>query len=118
MVDRERVDAQAKIRELETRVREMKASEVRAAENQKDVTQLMQELQDVRAKLQTREKELVSERQRNEELCRQQALSQQTLMTRIAALESPSIGTASSVSTNQSREARQVKLPSWMRLKR
>ena len=34
-----------------------------------------------------------------------------------ATLESPSIGTVGSVETNQSREAKLVRLPSWMRLK-
>jgi hypothetical protein len=37
-------------------------------------------------------------------------------MARIASLESPSIGTTQTLSTNQSREAKQVKLPKWMRL--
>ena len=37
-------------------------------------------------------------------------------MARLAQLESPSIGTARTMSTNQSREAKLVKLPSWMRL--
>ena len=36
----------------------------------------------------------------------------------LAALESPSIGTPASLETNQSREAKMVKLPNWMRLKR
>ena len=38
-------------------------------------------------------------------------------MARLAVLESPSIGTAQTMSTNQSREAKMVKLPGWMRLK-
>ena len=46
----------------------------------------------------------------------QQAASQQMLMARLAELESPSIGTPQTLETNQSREAKQVKLPSWMRL--
>jgi hypothetical protein len=40
----------------------------------------------------------------------------EALMARIASLESPSIGTTQTLSTNQSREAKQVKLPKWMRL--
>ena len=43
---------------------------------------------------------------------------EQMLMARLASLESPSIGTPQTLATNQSRETRQVKLPSWMRLKR
>ena len=53
-----------------------------------------------------------------EELRRQQATRQQTLLNRLASLESPSIGTAQSMETNQSREAKLVRLPSWMRLKK
>jgi hypothetical protein len=35
---------------------------------------------------------------------------------KLASLESPSIGTSQTLSTNQSREARMVKLPRWMRI--
>ncbi len=87
----------------------------RQAEGAKDVAQLRAEAQELREKLQLREQELLSERQRNEAMRQQQALRQQTLMTRLAALESPSIGTTETLATNQSREARMVKLPNWMR---
>ena len=80
------------------------------------MTQLRQEAQALRERLQIREQELLAERQRNEELSQQQAARQQMLMARLATLESPSIGTAQTLSTNQSRETKQVKLPSWMRL--
>ena len=43
-------------------------------------------------------------------------MNQQTLMARLATLESTSIGTSQSLSTNQSREAKLVKLPRWMRI--
>lgn len=69
-------------------------------------------------RLSIREKELLAERQRNEELSRQQAARQQALLARLASLESPSIGNAETMSTNQSREARQVKLPGWMSFRR
>ena len=59
----------------------------------------------------------MSERQLNEELVRQLATKQQTLLARLASLESPSIGTTKSLSTNQSREAKLVKLPGWMKLR-
>ena len=72
----------------------------------------------MREQLQTREKDLLDERQRGEQARQQQATRQQVLLARLATLESPSIGTAGTLSTNQSREARQVKLPGWMRLKR
>ena len=92
------------------------AEEARASENLKDVTQLRAEVQALKEQLQLREKDLLAERQKNEELNQRQATRQQALMARIASLESPSIGTTQTLSTNQSREAKQVKLPRWMRL--
>ena len=112
------LDKEAKIRELSDELRQRKAEGSRAAEGMKDVTQLHLEVQNLKERLQVREKELMVERQRNEELCRQQATNQQALLARLASLESPSIGRAESLETNQSREAKQVKLPGWMRLKR
>ena len=111
-------DSELKIRDLEERLSLSNAEKVRIAENTKDITELRREAQELREKLQAREKDLLNERQRNEEMSRQQATHQQALMARLASLESPSIGTVQSLSTNQSREAKQVKLPSWMRLKR
>jgi excinuclease UvrABC ATPase subunit len=92
------------VNNLERRYRETQSPSMRA------------EIEELRARLQAREKELVSEKQANENLRQHQAASQQAMMARLAALESPSIGTAQSLSTNQSREARLVKLPSWMRI--
>ena len=108
----------AQLREMATRLRERQAEETRLAANMKDVTQLRAEVETLREQLQTREKELVAEREATEELRRQQATRHQTLLNRLASLESPSIGTAQSMETNQSREARLVKLPGWMRLKK
>ena len=82
----------------------------------KDVTQLRAEIEELRGRLQVREQELLAERQNSETLRQQQAASQQALMARLASLESPSIGTSQTISTNQSREAKQVKIASWMRL--
>ena len=105
-----------KIGELNSRLRLRQAEEARASENLKDVTQLRAEVQALKEQLQLREKDLLAERQKNEELNQRQATRQQALMARIASLESPSIGTTQTLSTNQSREAKQVKLPRWMRL--
>ena len=112
----QQLDDEAKIRELTERLRQQQAVEKRTAEGLKDVTQLRQEVQALREQLQLREKELLAERQKGEELRQQQAERQQILMARLVSLESPSIGTSQTLSTNQSREAKQVKLPSWMRL--
>ena len=114
--EHQRLDSEARIRELEDVVKRYKADDRRMEEGMKDVTQLRQEMEAVREQLRLREKELLAERQRNEELSRAEATRQQVLLARLAALESPSIGTSQSLETNQSREARQVKLPSWMRL--
>lgn len=112
------LDDAEKIKVLSERLRRMQDEGKRAAEGMKDVTQLQAEAQTLRELLQSREKELMTERQRNEELVRQQATKQQALMARLASLESPSIGTSSSLSTNQSREAKQVKLAGWMSFRR
>ena len=116
--DRELAEAADREKRLSEELRRIKADEARTAEGMKDVTQLRQEVQALREQLQLREKELLSERQAAEELRQQQAAHQQALMARLAALESPSIGTVQTLSTNQSREAKQVKLPSWMHLRK
>jgi len=108
------LDREGKIRELTELLRLQKAEGARVAESAKDVTQLRAEVQDLRERLQAREKELFEQRERVEEMNRQQATRQQALLARLASLESPSIASASDLSTNQSREARQVKLPGWM----
>ena len=112
------LDSESKVRELTERLRQRQAEEKRAEESLRDVTELRQEVQSLRERLQTREKELMAERQLSEELRQQQAARQQALMARLASLESPSIGTSQTLSTNQSRETKQVKLPSWMRLRK
>ena len=116
--ERAMLDSTERIRILSEKLRRMQEDGKRAAEGMKDVTQLQAEVQNLRELLQTREKDLVVERQRNEELVRQQAAKQQTLLARLASLESPSIGTTQSLSTNQSREAKMVRLPGWMSFKR
>ena len=111
-------DDAEKIRVLSEQLRRLQDEGKRAAEGMKDVTQLQAEVQTLRELLQSREKELMTERQRNEELVRQQATKQQALLARLASLESPSIGTSRSLSTNQSREAKQVRLAGWMSFRR
>ena len=116
--ERKMLDNETKVRELAEQLRISKAESLRASAGTKDITQLRQEAEQLRELLQRTEKDLLNEKQRNEELVRQQEISQQALMARLASLESPSIGTAQSLETNQSREAKMVKLPGWMRLKR
>ena len=116
--DHAMLDDAEKIKSLSEQLRRMQDEGKRAAEGMKDIKQLQSEVQGLRELLQLREKELMTERQRNEELARQQATKQQALMARLASLETPSIGTSSTLSTNQSREARQVKLAGWMSFRR
>ena len=115
--DQAMLEKDDRIRVLDEQLRLKKADAARADEKMRDIVQLQQEAQTLRERLQTREKDLMAERQRNEELSRQQATKQQALLARLAALESPSIGVADSLATNQSREAKQVKLPGWLHFK-
>ncbi len=108
-------ESERKIASLEEKLRLAGIEEARRQEKQKDVTQLQAQLIELQQRLNTREKELLAEREAAESLRQHQARSQQTLMARLAQLESPSIGTSQSLSTNQSREAKLVKLPKWMR---
>ncbi|MBO6167003.1 MAG: hypothetical protein J6P13_01470 [Kiritimatiellae bacterium] len=109
-------EAQHTISELKDRLRLHEAEQLRTAEQLRDATEMQREIQVLSEKLAKREQELLMERQRGEELERQQATSHQVMMARLASLESPSIGTSQSLATNQSREARMVKLPRWMRV--
>lgn len=111
------LDSEAKIRQLTDQVRTARAEGLRSSEGLKDVVQLRAEVEQLRHGLQLAQKDLLSERQRNEELMQREAMSKQTLMARLASLESPSIGTTQTMETNQSREAKLVKLPAWMKLK-
>ena len=109
------VEAAAKITELSEKLRLAEVDASRKEESMKDITQLLAEVQDLREKLQLREKELLAERQHAESARQRDAMNQQTLLARLSQLESPSIGTPQSLATNQSREAKMVKLPKWMR---
>ena len=111
------LESERRIGDLSEQLRICRAEASRRRENEKDVSQLLQENQALRESLQRTEKDLMEMRQQNEALQRQQATSQQALMSRLAKLESPSVGTTATMETNQSREAKMVKLPGWMRLK-
>ena len=110
------LESERKIRELSDQLRTSRAETARVAEGMRDITQMRAEIEDLKARLQQREKELLEAKQANETMRQHQAANQQALMARLASLESPSIGTVSTLATNQSREAKLVKLPSWMRL--
>jgi PadR family transcriptional regulator PadR len=111
-------DYEERVRLLTDQLRLRQTEEARLAARMKDVTQLQQEAQQLREQLQVREKDLTAERQKCEELRQQQAISQQAMLSKLAELETPSFGTAQTLATNQSREAKMVKLPRWMRIGR
>lgn len=111
------LDNEAKIRSLNDSLRREQTDRARASQDMRDVKELREEAERLREKLQLAEKELLNERQRSEELRQREAMGKQALMARLATLESPALGAASTAASNQSREAKLVKLPSWMSLK-
>ena len=114
--ERKAFDYEDRIRGLTEKLKVRETELSRVAAGMKDVTQLQAEVQALKEQVQLREKDLMAERQKGEEMRQQQAFAQQAMMARLAQLESPSIGTVQSLSTNQSREAKLVKLPRWMKI--
>ena len=104
-----------RIKELTHALNEKSTEASRLAVQVADVKRLQNQLQELREKLQMREKELVAERQATEDLRRSAAASQQALLKRLSELESGMPGR-----TNQSREAhaQASRFPSWMSLKK
>lgn len=117
MAEKTAAERERKISEQSETIRLLKAEQSRRLVSDKDLSQLTQEVAVLREKLNFREKEILNLRKQNDELMRREAQNQQALMARISELESPSIGTIDTVSTNQSREAKMVKIPTWMRLR-
>ena len=111
--ERSAQEAERKVRDLAAKLRERDAEVKRLREQAADATVIYRQLQDVREKLMTREKELMEERQKSEAERQQHAAAQQTLLARLSSLEMGMPGT-----TNQSREARNVRLAPWMGLKK
>lgn len=111
--ERSAQEAERKVRDLAAKLRERDAEVKRLREQAADATVIYRQLQDVREKLMTREKELMEERQKSEAERQQHAAAQQALLARLSSLEMGMPGT-----TNQSREARNVRLAPWMGLKK
>ena len=101
-----------RIRELTARLREKTAEADRLRLKADDTAVLTRQIQELRERLQIREKELLDERQHAEKERQQQTASQQALLTRLSALES-----SLPENSDQAREARAVKLAPWMGLK-
>ena len=114
--EKKTLDAMARIRDLESALKERDAESRRSEAESRDVTELRREIAQLREQLHSKERELLAERERAETVRQREAASQQAMMARLKALESPNIGITTSTSSHQSREARMVKLPNWMRL--
>ena len=106
-------ESDRKIRDLSAKLRERDAEVKRLQQQAADTTILYRQLQEIRERLQRREKELMEERQKTEAERQQHAAAQQALMARLSALEMGLPG-----ATLQSREARNVRLAPWMGLKK
>ena len=102
-----------RIRDLTQKLNEKTVEADRLRRQMEDIAALNRQIQDLRLRLQQREKELMEERQRTEAANRQHMASQQALLARLSALESSLPG-----HTDQSREAHAVKLAPWMGLKK
>ena len=104
-----------RIKELTRALNEKTTEASRLAVQLVDVKRLQDQIQELREKLQLREKELMAERQASEELRRTTEAAQQSLLKRLSELESGLPG-----HTDQSREARAQasRFPSWMQLKK
>ncbi len=107
------LESDRKVRDLATKLRERDSEVKRLQQQAADTTVLYRQLQDMRERLMRREKELMEERQKSEAERQRHAADQQTLMARLSALEMGLPG-----ATNQSREARSVRLAPWMGLKK
>ncbi len=105
-------ETEMRLRDLTQKLGEKTVEADRLRQMVGDAAAFSRQIQELRQKLQQREKELMEERQRAEEARRQHVATQQTLLARLSALESSLPG-----NTNQSREARAVKLAPWMGLK-
>ena len=113
--ERNAYESGQRIKDLTRALNEKRTEADRLAAQVGDVKRLQEQIRELREKLQLREKELLSERQMNEELRRSNAASQQALLARLSELESGLPGR-----TNQSREAQAQgsRFPSWMSLKK
>lgn len=110
--ERTAADAERKVGELTSRLRERESEVVRLRQQVGDVGVMARQLQEARERLKARERELVEERQRHEAERHETTAAQQTLLSRLSALEQGLPG-----GTRQSREARNVRLAPWMGLR-
>ena len=106
-------ESEQRIRDLSQRLTAQNAESDRLRQQLSDVTVLNRQIQDLRARLQLREKELMETRQAYAELQTQYAAEQQTLLKRVSQLENDLPG-----HTAQSAEAHATRFPPWMGFKK
>lgn len=106
-----------RIKDLTRELNEKRIEADRLASQVQDVKRLQDQIQRFREMLQDRERELVLERQANEEQRRNSEAAQQTLLKRLSELEG-SLPLAHNPMGSQHDPSRGNRFPSWMKLKK
>ena len=114
--ERNAYESGQQIKDLTRALNEKRTEAARLTAQVADIKRLQEQIRELREKLQLREKELLDARQTNEELRRNSAASQQTLLARLSELERGIPGKASSPS--QETHAQGSRFPAWMSLKK
>lgn len=104
-----------RIKDLMRELNEKRTEADRLAAQVMDIKRLQDQIQKLREMLQDRERELIAERQANEELRRNAESAQQALLKRLSELEGGMRGSGLSQSHDPSHSSR---FPIWMRLKK
>ena len=114
--ERNAYESGQRIKELTRTLNERNTEVKRLLAQVTDIKQLQDQIRDLRERLQLREKELLAERQANEDLRRNSAATQQTLLARLSALEGgvPAHGASHAHDTH----AQGSRFPSWMGFKK
>ena len=105
-----------RIKELTRALNEKRTEADRLAVQVADVKQLQEQIRALRENLQLREKELLAERQANDELRQSSAAAQQALLARLSELENTLPGHSPSQTHEQQTQG--SRFPAWMRLKK
>ena len=114
--ERNAYESGQQIKDLTRSLNEKKTEAARLATQVGDIKRLQEQIRELREKLQLREKELLDARQTNEELRRNSAASQQTLLARLSELENGLPGRGGLPSREA--QAHGSRFPAWMSLKK
>ena len=108
-------ESERRIAELTDQLRMSQTALARTEARERDRAQLQGEIQSLQERLSARERELIELRQQTAHQRQREAVDRETMMSRLAALESPSIGTSATMETNQIRQSRLLQIPAWMK---